>query len=128
MGYCRLKQETLKRIFILNIQLSFPKFTGLYGKNPFQCYETGGIYQYVLMDVENNPTVKLVDLRSAESIRELNLRKNINGRVPFNDSVGENVYAVDFKTMGFKEPLTVPSPYSDAHLADCYWWRWDFLY
>ena len=53
---------------------------------------------------------------SAEHIRDLNLRKNINGRVPFKESVGENVYAVDFKAMGFKEPLTVPSPYSDAIL------------
>ncbi|MFJ7933440.1 hypothetical protein [Sporosarcina sp. NPDC096371] len=85
-------------------------------KPPSNSYETGGIYQYVLMDVENNPTVKLVDLRSAERIRELNLRKQINGRVPFNDAVGENVYTVDFKAMGFKEPLTVPSPYSDTFL------------
>ena len=41
---------------------------------------------------------------------------NINGYVPFNESVGENVYAVDYKAMGFKEQPTVPSPYSDTFL------------
>ena len=30
--------------------------------------------------------------------------------------MGDHVYAVDFEAMGFKEPLTVPSPYSDAIL------------
>lgn len=84
---------------------------------PTSAYEKGGYFQYVLMDVEENPTVKVVDIRAAERIRELNLRKSINnGSIPFNDPVGDGVYEVDFKTMGFKEPLTVKSPYSDVHL------------
>src|SRR5690606_5779344 len=52
----------------------------------------------------------------AERIRELNLRRHINGKLPFKDPVGENVYAIDFEAMGFKEPLKVDSPYSDALL------------
>ena len=90
-----------------------PDFTE---KIPSNAFENGGIFQYVLMDVEENPTVKLVDLRTTEKLRDLNLRKFISGELPFLDPVGENVYAVDFKKMGFKEPLTVQSPYSDAHL------------
>ena len=91
-----------------------PTYTG---KIPFNAYEKGGIFQYVLMDVEENPTVKLVDLRAAERIRELNLRKNINeGSIPYKDEVGNGVYEIDFKTMGFNNALTVPSPYSDTQL------------
>lgn len=86
-------------------------------KIPSSAYEKGGFFQYVLMDVEENPTVKVVDLRAAERIRELNLRKSINsGSIPFNDEVGDGVFEVDFKKMGFKSPLTVKSPYSDVHL------------
>lgn len=97
--------------------IEFSKIVPAYTeKIPSNAYETGGIYQYVLMDVEENPTVKLVDLRTAERIRELNLRKHINGKLPFKESVGENVYEIDFKAMGFKEPLKVESPYSDALL------------
>lgn len=91
-----------------------PAYTG---KIPSNAYEKGGIFQYVLMDVEENPTVKLVDLRAAERIRELNLRKNINeGSIPYKDEIGNGVYEVDFKTMGFKNVLTVSSPYSDTQL------------
>lgn len=90
-----------------------PDFTE---KIPSNAFENGGIFQYVLMDVEENPTVKLVDLRTTEKLRDLNLRKFITGELPFLDPVGDNVYAVDFKKMGFKEPLTVQSPYSDTQL------------
>ncbi len=90
-----------------------PDFTE---KIPSNAFENGGIFQYVLMDVEENPTVKLVDLRTTEKLRDLNLRKFITGELPFLDPVGDNVYAVDFKEMGFKEPLTVQSPYSDTQL------------
>lgn len=86
-------------------------------KIPSNAYENGGIFQYVLIDVETDPTVKLVDLRVAERIREMNLRKNMRGgAVPFKEAVGEWVYEIDYKELGFKEPITVKSPYSDAHL------------
>lgn len=86
-------------------------------KIPSNAYEKGGVYQYVLYDVEDNPTVKLVDIRFAERIRELNLRKNMNnGSIPFKDEVGEAVYEIDYDKMGITEALTVPSPYSDTHL------------
>lgn len=90
-----------------------PDFTE---KIPANAFENGGIFQYVLIDVEEDPAVKLVDLRTTEKLRDLNLRKFISGDLPFLDPVGENVYEVDFKKMGFKEPLVVESPYSNAHL------------
>ncbi|AXH98857.1 hypothetical protein DV702_03415 [Sporosarcina sp. PTS2304] len=90
-----------------------PDFTE---KIPGNAFENGGIFQYVLTDVEENPTVKLIDLRIAEKLRDINLRTFINGKLPFLDAVGDNVYEVDYKEMGFKEPLTVQSPYSNTHL------------
>ena len=41
---------------------------------PGNAYESGGVYQYVLIDVETNPTVKLIDVRMAEQIQELSLK------------------------------------------------------
>ena len=34
---------------------------------PGNAYESGGVFQYVIIDAESNPTVKIVDLRIAES-------------------------------------------------------------
>lgn len=91
-----------------------PKYTE---KIPSSAFENSGIYQYVLRDVEENPTVKVVDLRAAEMIRDLNMRKTMNsGKTPFKEELGKGVYEIDFKALGYDAPLTLESPYSDAHL------------
>ncbi|SDE15805.1 hypothetical protein SAMN04488126_10483 [Bhargavaea beijingensis] len=85
-------------------------------KIPSNAYETGGIYQYVIIDVEENPTVKLVDLNGPERIRELNLRKSVNGHVPIEEMLTKDVFLPNFSAMGLKEAPTVKSPYSDREL------------
>ncbi|WP_316044261.1 MULTISPECIES: hypothetical protein [Bacillales] len=116
-GLLPIKTKEQETDMYIKYPIEFSKIVPAYTeKIPSNAYETGGIYQYVLMDVEENPTVKLVDLRIAERIRDLNLRRHINGKLPFKDPVGENVYEIDYAAMGFKEPLKVESPYSDALL------------
>lgn len=118
-GLLPIKTRDMDTDQYIKYPIDFTKIVpSLMEKIPSNAYEQGGIYQYVLMDVEENPTVKLVDLRVAERIRELILRKTVNGVLPFKDPVqeGANVYEVDFEKMGLKKPLTVESPYSDAHL------------
>lgn len=116
-GLLPIKTKDAETDQYIKYPIDFSKIVPAYTeKIPSNAYEVGGIYQYVLMDVEENPTVKLVDLRSAERIREINIRKSINGKVLFKEAVGDNVYALDFEKMGFKEPLSVPSPYSDSQL------------
>lgn len=84
---------------------------------PPNAFETGGIFQYVLMDVEENPQVKLVDLRIAEAIRSVNIRKSANGgKAPIEEILADNVYKFNHEVMGFKEEPTVISPYSGRKL------------
>ena len=84
---------------------------------PSNAFETGGIFQYVLMDVDENPTVKLVDLRIAETIRSVNIRKSANGgRAPIEKTIADNVYKFNYNAMGFNEEPTVISPYSGRNL------------
>lgn len=84
---------------------------------PTNAFETGGVFQYVLVDVEENPTVKLVDLKAAEAIRSVNVRKSANGgQAPIAEIVADNVYKFNHKAMGFSEEPTVVSPYSGRNL------------
>lgn len=117
-GLLPIKTKDLETDIYIKYPIDFEKIVPAYTeKIPSNAYEKGGIFQYVLFDVETNPTVKLVDLRAAERIRELNLRKNINnGSIPHKDEIGHHVFEIDFKTMGFTNPLTVPSPYSETQL------------
>lgn len=116
-GLLPIKTRDMETDIYIKYPIEFSQIVPAYTeKIPSNAYEKGGVFQYVLIDVETNPTVKLVDLRGAERIRELNLRKNINGYTPYKDAVGEGAYQVDFEKMGFKEALTVPSPYSETNL------------
>ncbi|MGM0897441.1 MAG: hypothetical protein ACQEV0_06070 [Bacillota bacterium] len=91
-----------------------PDFTA---EIPSNAFEVGGIYQYVLMDVEEDPSVKLVDLRVAESIRSVNVRKSANGgRAPIAEILADNVYKFNHEAMGFNEEPMVQSPYSGKML------------
>lgn len=97
--------------------IEFEKIVPAYlSKTPPNAYESGGVFQYVIMDVEENPTVKLVDLRIADKIRDLRMKIGVNGYGPIDVKVAENVYTLDYEIMGFREEQTVPSPYSDVNL------------
>lgn len=98
--------------YLIDFQKLVPKYLA---STPDNAYERGGIYQYVLYDVERNPTVKLVDLHAAERIREINLRVFVQKYPAFGEQVTPYIYTLDYAKMGLDE-LTVPSPYSTTHL------------
>jgi len=69
------------------------------------------------MDVEENPTVKLVDLQVAETIRSINVRKSANGgQAPIAEIIADNVYRLNYTAMGFREEQVAISPYSGRNL------------
>jgi hypothetical protein len=98
--------------------IEFKKIAPKYlAEPPGNAFESGGIFQYVLVDVETNPTVKLLDLRMAETIRDIKLRIKTNGYPPYKDKISENVYTIDFKKLGFKQDPYAISPYSNQNLT-----------
>ncbi|TQR04270.1 lipoprotein [Psychrobacillus soli] len=116
-GLLPIKTRDMETDQYIKYPIDFKKVVPAYmGKVPANSYEAGGIYQYVIMDVEENPTVKLVDLRLADTIRDINYRKGINGYGPVAEIIAEGVYKLDYKKMGYKSELSVQSPYSDTQL------------
>lgn len=97
----------------VDFQKLIPAFMGQVPPNSF---EAGGIYQYVIRDVEDNPTVKLVDLRVTEVLRDLNFRRTINGYAPIAETIAEGVYKLDYEIMGYGNEVTIQSPYSTTQL------------
>lgn len=84
---------------------------------PINAYEAGGVFQYVLVDVETEPKVKIFDLRMAEAIRELNLRLKMQEYPPFKERIADNVFTLDFSQLGYKEEPFVISPYTNEQLS-----------
>lgn len=83
---------------------------------PANAFENGGFYQYALTDVDENPTVKLIDLRIAEKIRTINARIDIyrskHDYPPFGEKIVDGVYRIDYKKLSLEHEPTVESPYS----------------
>jgi hypothetical protein len=84
---------------------------------PGNAFESGGIFQYVLVDVETKPTVKLFDLRMTEAIRDINLRIKTNGYPPYKAQIANNVFSLDFEQLGYDAPPFVVSPFTNQNLS-----------
>jgi hypothetical protein len=97
--------------------IDFKKLAPKYiAEPPGNAFESGGVFQYVLVNVETNPTVKLLDLRVAETLRDINLRIKTNGYPPYKEKIADNVYSIDFKQLGYDKPPFVVSPFTQQNL------------
>ena len=89
---------------------------------PANSFEAGGVFQYVLVHAEDDPAVKLLDVRMAQKIQDAALRvrayREEHNYPPYKEVLAKGVYTIDYEKMGLDEPLVVTSPYSqkDLHL------------
>ncbi|MEC5422456.1 hypothetical protein QGM71_02985 [Virgibacillus sp. C22-A2] len=87
---------------------------------PGNAYENGGIYQYTIITPDENPRVKLIDLRITEAIRSVNVQLEIyrskHTYPPFKAEIEDGIYSIDFEKLGFDSTPTAVSPYSRENL------------
>lgn len=116
-GLLPIKTQTDQREY-LEYQIDFAKLVPDYlDERPENAYESGGSYQYVIIDAEEDPKVKLADLRITDEIRSLTIRLNALGEnVQLGEPIGPNVYPLDLDFYKFEENPTVTSPYTDSAL------------
>ncbi|GGI12241.1 hypothetical protein [Gottfriedia solisilvae] len=120
-GLLPIKNKDMNTPIYLKYPVDFTKLIPSYISDaPGNAYENGGVYQYVLIDAETNPTIKLIDLRIAEKIRDVSLRvqvyKDKNTYPPIKETLSKGVFLLNYKKMGFKEEPFVTSPYSQKNL------------
>jgi hypothetical protein len=116
-GILPIKTKDLETPIYQKYPIDFKRITPKYlSEPPGNAFESGGIFQYVLIDAETNPTVKLLDLRMAETIRDINLRIKTSGYPPFKEKIADNVYTIDYSELGFKQAPVVVSPYTNQNL------------
>ncbi|MFF5993599.1 hypothetical protein AAGS61_02440 [Lysinibacillus sp. KU-BSD001] len=114
-GVLPIKNSEENTDIFVKYQIDFMKLTngGYLAKAPDNAYEQGGIFTYVLWNVEEAPTVKLIDLRMTERIREVNLRFVSTKYPQFKDRVADYVYTINYKNIGYSQEVAVNSPYTN---------------
>jgi hypothetical protein len=121
-GLLPIKTRDMSTPIYQKYPIDFQKLVPRYIQEPpSTAYESGGIYQYVLVDVETNPTVKLIDLVIADKIRELKLSINMyrsrKGYAPIKEIIANNRYlTIDYSKLGMDNSPYVVSPYTGNNL------------
>jgi hypothetical protein len=116
-GILPIKTKEAKTPIYQKYPIDFKRITPKYlSEPPGNAYENGGLFQYVLIDVETKPTVKLLDLNITETIRDINLRIKAHKYPPFKKRLAKNVYSIDFKKLGYKNPPYAVSPFTNKNL------------
>ncbi|WP_400163797.1 hypothetical protein ACAF76_012060 [Brevibacillus sp. TJ4] len=75
---------------------------------PGNAFEKGGVFKYVLIDVETNPTVRLIHLGAVSTVADVQLavdryRYNNDNKLPIKEDLGEGYFSIDFAKIGMKE-------------------------
>ncbi|HLS23466.1 MAG TPA: hypothetical protein VK037_06065 [Pseudogracilibacillus sp.] len=87
---------------------------------PGTAFENGGYYQYVIITPEEDPRVKLIDLRITEKLREVNVKLDIYRQKhlypPYGEQIAPDIYQLNYEKLGLKEEPIVVSPYSNEQL------------
>jgi len=86
---------------------------------PANAFEKGGLYKYVLIDVETKPAVKLVHLgivsKVADVQQAVNRFKHERGMLPVDRPLGNGYFAINYKQISMKDQ-TVESVYQNQFL------------
>lgn len=102
--------------------VDFPtlKDSGLLSETPGNAFENGGIYQYTLITPDEDPQVKLFDLRMTQEIRSVNEKlqeyQSKHNHPPFDEKVEKGVYTLNYDKLGFSSEPLIESPYSGEDL------------
>ncbi|MBT2726292.1 hypothetical protein J7E63_04965 [Bacillus sp. ISL-75] len=117
-GILPIKTKEAETPIYQKYPIEFKKITPKYiAEPPGNAYENGGVFQYVLVDVETKPTVKLFDLRITDVIRDIKLRIKTKGYPPYKKQIAKNVFSLDFKQLGYKNDPFIVSPFSNQNLS-----------
>ncbi|MBB5323415.1 hypothetical protein HNQ34_000492 [Anoxybacillus tepidamans] len=120
-GLLPIKTRDMKTPIYQKYPIDFQRLIPRYMQEPpGNAFESGGVFQYVIVNAETNPTVKLLDLRIAEQIRDINLRlkmyRDSYGYPPFKKMIAKGIFTLDYKKLGYKEPPYAISPFSGNNL------------
>ncbi|PRO66802.1 hypothetical protein [Alkalicoccus urumqiensis] len=88
-------------------------------ESPPNAFENGGKYQYVLIEVEETPQVKLIDLAALSDLQSLQTRltayRRSNDYAPILEVAGPELLKLDYSELGYEEEPTVESPFHPTH-------------
>lgn len=110
-GMLPIKNSTMDTPLYEKYKVDFKKLQqyGLLTTIPGNAFESGGNFYYVLVNAETDPTIKLLDIASYQSVNQLQEKVNeyirLNkGSIPSGEQISEGFYHVDFEKLKTDKP------------------------
>lgn len=120
-GILPIKNSTQETPIYKKYRIDYDKLEAYLAEPPFNAYESGGIFEYVLVNVEKDPTVKVIDLTLVNDVQEVQRKINIyryhHQFSPLAGVITENRFKINFEELGYDKPPYVTSPYSGQQLG-----------
>lgn len=121
-GVLPIKNSTMTTPIYTKYQIDFKRLDQSYlSKPPSNEFSQGGYFDYILINPETDPKVKVIDLtllNTVQSIQEkVNQYRSQHGYSPLAGVISAKRYRIDFKELGYSEPPVAISPYS-GHALD----------
>ncbi len=111
------KTTPLYQRYVIDFSLLVPKYLQ---QPPGTAFESGGVYQYVLVDVEEDPKVKLIDLTFQKEVIKLEQKLSQYMRkhtyAPIKEILDVGLFKLDYEALGYDQEPLVKSPYSQSFL------------
>ncbi|MGY4690120.1 hypothetical protein [Salibacterium sp. K-3] len=97
-------------------QISFQPLIPRYMQDPpGNSFENGGSYRYVIINPEEDPTVKVIDLSIMDNIQKLqravNRYINENDFAPIKETAGPGLFQIDRERLDYSGEMKIESPY-----------------
>ena len=97
-GVLPIKNRDMDTDIFIKYLIDFEKLVPKYlSAAPSNAYEKGGIFQYVIWEAENNPTVKLVDLRTPDKIRDVHTRMAVKNYPQYGEAINDYIFKINHK-------------------------------
>ncbi|WP_066151520.1 hypothetical protein [Halalkalibacter krulwichiae] len=111
------KHTPIYQRYIVDFNQLIPRYLQ---QPPGTAFENGGVFQYVLVNVEEEPEVRVIDLTSQNEVRQLQQRLNDYMRqhqfAPIEEMLDTGLFKLDHEALNYKEAPHVKSPYHDTLL------------
>jgi hypothetical protein len=110
-------EKPLYEKYAVHFQLLTPRYME---RVPGSAFEQGGVFQYVLINVDDDPEVRLIDLRTSQKVNEVQLRLNQylsrNDWLPWSEMYDNGFFRIDYEQLRYDEEPMVESPFTKQNL------------
>ncbi|WP_096188617.1 hypothetical protein [Evansella halocellulosilytica] len=119
-GVLPIKTRDAETPIFMKYPVNFGPLIPSYLQNPpGNSFENGGVFQYVLVNPEEVPEVKLIDLTTTREIQDLQRRimqyRRQHDYAPVQEVVGNELLKLDYELLNYDEEPSIESPFHPDH-------------